>query len=59
MKQLKLLFETDDLLPLPAALGEMLLQLLYINMVKQRQRDRQLHVLRWRFFSFSMCTFQL
>lgn len=31
MKQLKLLFEADDLLPLPAALGEMLLQLLYIN----------------------------
>lgn len=49
MKQLKLLFETDDLLPLRAALGEMLLQLLYINnMVKQRQKaqtkDRQLHV---------------
>lgn len=55
MKQLKLLFEANDLLPLPAALGEMLLQLLYINnMVKQRQKappkDRQLHVLKWRFF---------
>lgn len=48
MKQLKLLFETDDLLSLPAALAQMLLQLLCIDMVKQRQEslseDGQRHV---------------
>lgn len=39
MKQLKLLFEADDVLPLRAALRELLLQILCIsNKVKQRQK---------------------
>lgn len=41
MKQLKLLFQTDDLLPLPAALAEMLLQLLYINNSKTKAADER------------------